>query len=245
LTRRIKRIRGLKVTEISSVDAAACPGARIVLRKRDDDTGLVTIIRKADGQSWTLPADSAVLPGLRENAQRLGFEVLSEETPKMTNGSRKAMVAVAKQFASTGQMPVEIQKRDVYAAIVKGAAKAQQPGQSDAQAFAAYVETAEGTSLYRMYKAADGPDWSGPVAPVFTSVHARQQWEREEHVRKADVTRLGRERQMQLLIESISRGFWVSGKYASPEAARAAAETSPPVKALRSRLSIYRDSRAA
>jgi hypothetical protein len=74
---------------------------------------------------------------------------------------------------------------------------------------------------------------------VFTSVHARQAWEREQHVLKSDVAREGRERRMQQAIQSIAQGFWTSGKYGSWEAAWAAAENSPTIRSLRSRDNIY------
>jgi hypothetical protein len=235
MTGRIKRLRGLKVAEISSVDSAANPGARIVLRKRDDP-GLVTVIRKADGQSWSLPADSALLPGLRENAQRLGFEIEGDQIapPKQEHRTMKSreIVKIAKAAVAAGE-PIPFNAADLFQTMQKRADR-EIDGATSAIRFAKYCETADGRIMLAAQKAA-------PAAPVAlpATAYDRDQAARQDHIRKADVAREGRDRRMQQAIQSIANGLWASGQYGSFEAARAAAENSPTIRSLRSRDNIY------
>jgi hypothetical protein len=124
-----KRLTRLKIAEISAVDAAANPHAQILLRKAAD-SGSVTFRKGA--QSWTLPADIDSLPALIDAARaHWGMEVIEhaaplpaavdEEVHKMD--PHDEMTAIAKNYDETGELAVEIQKSDVYAALQKGAEK--------------------------------------------------------------------------------------------------------------------------
>ncbi len=243
-----RRLKKLKITEISGVDRGAGVGTRVVLRKAY--SGPITI--RKDGQSWVLPADhDGPLDAVLELARKQGYQIEGDQSApiqeqrKMTEGkgTRKAMVAVAKSFAETGEMPVEIQKRDVYAAIVKGAAKTQTPGQTADQAFARYIESAEGASLFRLHKVAPGPDWAQSQDVSFMSAWERDQWARTEHNRKAQLAAADRDARAEAQINAVAMEFWRSGRFGSIEAAREAAMRTPQIRRLRSQGNIYRDTR--
>src|SRR5439155_22172425 len=122
------------------------PLARVILRKRAD-AGSVTLRKGAE--TWTLPGGhDGPRAEILEVARRAGYEVgegegvvaaaPTQEIPKM---KRREIVAIAKSFAEEGG-EVTLEKRDFYSAMLKGAEKIRQPGQSAEQAFAAYIASA-------------------------------------------------------------------------------------------------------
>jgi hypothetical protein len=152
-----KKLTKLRVTEVSIVDRAANPGARIMLMKRD---------------VGELPRSPTPAPIIKEQPMQTAIY------------KRREIVEIAKAFAETGEIPVEITKADVYGAMVRSAEKNRLPGQSAAQAFARYVESPEGMSMYRLHKAAGGAD-HGSARPVFSNAYDAEMWARQDHIRKA------------------------------------------------------------
>jgi hypothetical protein len=238
-----RRLKKLVVREISGVDRAANPGAKIILRKRADP-GAITIRKGAE--VWTLPADhdgprETIIELARKQGYTVEGDAIMPGQKEQRMSKRKEIVAIAKQFAETGEVSVEIQKRDVYAALLKGAEKIRQPGETSEQAFSRYATTsAEGQNLFRLHKSAPGPDWAPSPTPTFETGSARLAWERQEGIRKAASAAGDRERAAERAIDDIARAWLATGQYRTYEAARAAAERSPKIRSMRSAASIYR-----
>src|ERR1700730_4801692 len=123
-----KKLRRLKISEVSAVDAAANPGARIMLMKRAD-SGAVSFRKRDTGQTWTLPADIDCLEAIIAAAPGWGIEVVKQAASPpaadivkenhMEPLRRSGVKAIAKNYDETGEIPVPIEKRDVYSAMVK------------------------------------------------------------------------------------------------------------------------------
>jgi len=154
-----RKLKKLRISEVSAVDVGAGRGVRIILTKR------------ADGSPRAI-------------------ELPNKETPMTPILKRRDVIAVAKNFCETGEIPVQIVKRDVFTAMTKGADKNRNPDETSEQAFARYVTaTEEGRMLFALHKAAPGSD--AAPRPVFKNSYEILQWEAAEHCRKAGVPVVG------------------------------------------------------
>jgi len=150
-----RKLKKLRISEVSAVDVGAGRGVRIILTKR------------ADGSPRAI-------------------ELPNKETPMTPILKHRDVIAVAKNFCETGYISAEIEKRDVYAAMTKGAEKSREPNETSEQAFARYVTaTDEGRMLFAFHKAAPGSD--ATPRPVFKSSAEILAWEAREERLKAGV----------------------------------------------------------
>jgi len=95
---------------------------------------------------------------------------------------RKELIEIGKRFDATGELPVSVIKADAYTAMERSAEKA-------GLSFSKYVDTAEGASLYRVYKHASGPEYNpSPQPKKFASSWEALRWAEREHIRKSGMT---------------------------------------------------------
>jgi hypothetical protein len=244
-----KKLRRLKISEVSAVDVGANPGAQIMLVKRGDP-GAVTFRKRDTGEIWTLPGDIDSLPALIAAAPGWGIEIVTDAAPPPAADIAKEanmdphdeMIAIAKNYDETGELAVEITKADVYGAMVRSAEKARLPGQSAARAFARYIESAEGSSMFRLHKAASGSDV--PATPVFTSSYQKLEWERAQTEKSARAAAADRESAAQSSINEMVRSFFATGQYPNEAAARRAVMGTARARSLLAVRGVYRTTAA-
>jgi hypothetical protein len=153
-----RRLRRLEIGEVSAVDHAASPGARVVLLKRDTAGAAVTITKGE--RSWRLPCDHGLLSQIREMASAWGIEV--ETTKGVTSMEHSTVVTIAKQVAEGATS--SLTKSDFYQALQKGAAEIRKSSETREAAFARFATSdPDGQVLFRAHRLADGPDYRPPA----------------------------------------------------------------------------------
>jgi hypothetical protein len=140
-----RKLTKLKITEVSSCDRAANPGARVVLMKRDPVAAVLP-----------RPEDRYAKPRGRMNIWEL-----QEEARRGTKQEKKLvknLVDIAKRVVA-GERIVAHTKDDYYKALEKGGAaiRKHDPALTEAQGFAKFAESEDGKLLMKAMKLASLP----------------------------------------------------------------------------------------
>jgi hypothetical protein len=192
-----KKLRRLKISEVSVCDAAANPHAQILIRKAVD-SGAVSFRKRDTGETWTVPADIDCLPALIAAAPGWGIEILTDAAPPpvVKRGARelpaspaptqearkmksKEAVEVVKRAVETGEA-IPFSRDDVYAIMQKRADR-EIDGRTAAIRFSRYADSADGRALMQALKVAE----PGPAAAPPRTSYEMLMAQRDDHVRKA------------------------------------------------------------
>jgi hypothetical protein len=158
----------LAIDEVSSVDKAASPGARILLMKRDGaaptpEEALRAAIESGFADDEIVDKAAWIEQQLKDYRDHVAKRAVAfRKGDSKVDRETENLVAFAKIAIDQGRSP-GLKKSDFIAGIQKRAATIRKAGETDAQAFTrAMTEDEIGKALYRASKVASGPE----VEPV-------------------------------------------------------------------------------
>jgi hypothetical protein len=209
----------LAIDEVSSVDKAASPGARILLMKRDGaaptpEEALRAAIESGFADDEIVDKAAWIEQQLKDYRDHVAKRAVAfRKGDSKVDRETENLVAFAKIAIDQGRSP-GLKKSDFIAGIQKRAATIRKAGETDAQAFTrAMTEDEIGKALYRASKVAGGPE----VEPVAVEPTDNTKPIGPAHARMA----------------ALALDHWKANPRLSKEGAYAATYTSPENTALR------------